>query len=180
MILDGCPALFSRKVQMLTKVAAVVAVMGAVVTVVEAATEVRFCCRRLTYILIPKIAVNNQYPLYEGGRGGGGGGYGGGGYGGDRGGGYGGDRGGGGYGGGGYGGGLTFVGILSICFHTLILSKVEVADTEVGATEVPGSLPMMAFDDCSKAFVYFYTFLIISNSQNCNQTVLRSSFALSM
>ena len=33
---------FSRKVQMLTKVAAVVAVMGAVVTVVEAATEVRF------------------------------------------------------------------------------------------------------------------------------------------
>merc|ERR1719400_561648 len=32
---------------------------------------------------------------------------------------------------------------------------VEVADTEVGATEVPGSLPMMASDDCSKAFVYF-------------------------
>ena len=32
----------TRKVEMLTKVAAVVAVMGAVVTVVEAATEVRF------------------------------------------------------------------------------------------------------------------------------------------
>ena len=32
----------TRKVKMLTKVAAVVAVMGAVVTVVEAATEVRF------------------------------------------------------------------------------------------------------------------------------------------
>merc|ERR1719270_691225 len=55
-------------------------------------------------------------------------------------------------------------------------TEVEVADTEVGATEVPGSLPMMAFDNCSKAFVYFYTFLIISNSQNCNQTVLRNSF----
>ena len=52
-----------------------------------------------------------------------------------------------------------------------------VADMEVGATKVPGSLPMMAFD-CSKAFVYFYTFLIISNSPNYNQTVLRNSFAL--
>ena len=34
--------LSSRKVQMFTKVAAVVAAMGAVATVVEAATEVRF------------------------------------------------------------------------------------------------------------------------------------------
>ena len=48
-----------------------------------------------------------------------------------------------------------------VYFHTFILSKVVVADMEVGATKVPGSLPMMAFDDCSKAFVYFYTFLII-------------------
>ena len=52
-------------------------------------------------------------------------------------------RGGGGYGGGGYGGVLTFVRILYICFHihTLVLSKVEVAVMEVGATEVPGGLP---------------------------------------
>ena len=99
----------------------------------------QICCCRPTNILIPKNAMIKQYPLNEGGRGGGGGGYGGGGYGGDRGGGYGGDRGGGGYGGGGYGGGLTFARILSVYFHTLILSKVEVADTEVGATEVPGT-----------------------------------------
>ena len=165
---------------MLTKVAAVVAVMGAVVTVVEAATEVRFlsfqiCCRGPTKTLIPINATIKQHPLNEGGRGGGGGGYGGGGYGGDRGGGYGGDRGGGGYGGGGYGGGLTFVRILSVCFHihTLVLSKVEVADMEVGATEVPGSLPMMAFDDCSKLFKSICLLLYFSNHSPIARTVIK-------
>jgi len=39
--------------------------------------------------------------------------------------------------------------------------EVVVADMEAEAIKVPGSLPMMAFDDCSKAFVYFYTFPII-------------------